>query len=117
MWRKSLSAAYNNLTRGAKSYNLRGHVVDLATFHRAFVAVEPAAADLVTFGDRQLAIAYDLDDAALQRDLGPMPLTSLEEGIRQTLDAFRQLHAEGRLDVSDLDAPKTVVAAKQADEP
>jgi hypothetical protein len=39
----------------------------------------------------------------LQRDLGPMPCTSLEEGIRQTLTQFRKLQAEGRLDTYDLD--------------
>src|SRR2546421_22462 len=76
---------------GAKAYNLRGHVVDLPAFHRVLCAVEPAAAKLVTYGDRQIAIAYDLDDAALQKDLGPMPRTPLEEGIRQTLEMFRQL--------------------------
>ena len=75
--------------RGAKSYNIRGHVVDLATFHKALCAVEPSALKLVTFGDRQLAIAFDLDDAALQKDLGPMPRTPLEDGIRQTLEGAR----------------------------
>jgi nucleoside-diphosphate-sugar epimerase len=90
--------------QGAKSYNLRGHVVDLPTLHRALVEVEPAAAKLITFGERQITIAYDLDDGALQRDLGPMPLTPLVEGIRQTLALFRQLQAEGRLDTADLDA-------------
>jgi nucleoside-diphosphate-sugar epimerase len=89
--------------QGAKSYNLRGHVVDIATLHKAMVKVEPAAAQLITFGERQIAIAYDLDDSALQRDLGPMPLTPLEEGIRQTLQHFRKLQAEGRLDTADLD--------------
>jgi nucleoside-diphosphate-sugar epimerase len=88
--------------RGAKAYNLRGQVVDLATFHRALCQIEPKAAHLVTFGDRQLAIAYDLDDAALQRDLGPMPRTPLGEGIRRTLEHFRQLQHQGRLDTADL---------------
>ena len=88
--------------QGAKSYNLRGHLVDLQTFHRAMAAVDPAAAKLITFGERQIAIAYDLDDRALQRDLGPMPLTSLEEGIRHTLEQFRRLNQENRLDVTDL---------------
>jgi nucleoside-diphosphate-sugar epimerase len=88
--------------QGAKSYNLRGHVVDLPAFHRALAAVEPAAEKLVTFGERQIAIAYDLDDSALQRDLGPVPRTSLEEGIRLTLEHFRRLQAEGRLDTADL---------------
>jgi nucleoside-diphosphate-sugar epimerase len=88
--------------QGAKAYNIRGHVVDLATLHKTMVQVEPAAARLITFGERQIAIAYDLDDAALQRDLGPMPLTSLEDGIRQTLQHFRDLGREGRLDTADL---------------
>ena len=92
--------------RGARSYNLRGHVVDLPTLHKTMCAVDPAAAKLITHGDRQIAIAYDLCDDALQRDLGPLPLTSLEEGIRNTLTHFRQLNAEGRLDTADLDDAK-----------
>jgi nucleoside-diphosphate-sugar epimerase len=66
--------------------------------------VDPAAERLITFGERQIAIAYELDDSALQRDLGPVPRTPLVEGIRRTLEQFRRLHAEGRLDTADLDA-------------
>ncbi len=89
--------------QGAKSYNLRGHVVDLPAFHRALCEVEPSAARLVTFGERQIAIAYDLDDSALQRDLGPVPRTPLAEGIRRTLEQFRRLREEARLDTADLE--------------
>jgi nucleoside-diphosphate-sugar epimerase len=96
---RCLTAPY----QGAKSYNLRGHVVDLPTFHRALCEVEPSAAKLITFGERQISIAYDLDDSALQRDLGPMPCTPLAEGIRQTLTLFRKLQSEGKLDTADLD--------------
>jgi nucleoside-diphosphate-sugar epimerase len=88
--------------QGAKSYNLRGDVIELRAFHEALCQVEPSARQLITFGDRQIAIAFDLDDAALQRDLGPMPRTPLTEGIRQSVDLFRRLHAEGRLDLTDL---------------
>ena len=88
---------------GAKSYNLRGDVVDLAAFHRALCAADPAAAELVTYGERQIPIAYDLDDAALQRDLTPPPRTPLAEGVRRTLEQFRRLHAAGRLDTADLE--------------
>jgi nucleoside-diphosphate-sugar epimerase len=87
---------------GAKSYNLRGDVVDVATFHGALVEAEPAAARLITFGQRQIPIAYDLDDSALQRDLGPMPRTPLVVGIRRTLELFRRLEDDGRLDTADL---------------
>ena len=89
--------------QGAKSYNLRGVVTDLASFHRALCEVEPTARDLITHGDSQLGIAYDLDDAALERDLGPMPKTNLVNGIRQTLEMFRRLKAENRLDTADLE--------------
>lgn len=99
---------------GAKSYNLRGHVIDLKTFHQALCRVAPEAEKLVSFGDRQIAIAYDLADAALQRDLGPMPLTPLEDGIRRTLEQFRRLQSEGRLDTADLDVqPPPVVIADE----
>jgi nucleoside-diphosphate-sugar epimerase len=96
---RCLDAPYH----GAKSYNIRGHVVDLPTFHRVLCAADPAAAELITFGTRQLSIAFDLDDSALQRDLGPIPNTPLIEGVRQVLEHFRRLHAEGRLDTADLE--------------
>jgi len=95
---RGLEAPY----QGAKSYNLRGDVVDQPAFHRALCQVDPAAEQLITFGNRQIAIAYDLDDAALQRDLGPMPRTAIVEGIRQTLRQFSELQAQGRLDTTDL---------------
>ena len=91
---------------GAKSYNLRGRVVTLADFHRALCRVLPEAEKLVTIGKTQIAIAYDLSDAGIERDLGPMPRTPLEDGIRETVAIFRRLQSEGRLDTADLDAPK-----------
>ena len=103
--------------KGAKSYNLRGAVVDIKVFHEALCDVEPSARELVTFGDRQLAIAYDLDDSTLLRDIGPLPKTPLEEGIGQTLELFRRLAKEGRLDTSDLDALAAPPAAARGDEP
>lgn len=99
----SLERPYN----GAKSYNLRGAVITLKDFHTALCQVLPEAAKLVTFGTTQIAIAYDLSDDGLQRDLGPMPKTSLVDGIRETVAIFKKLQSEGRLDASDLEAPKT----------
>jgi nucleoside-diphosphate-sugar epimerase len=89
--------------QGARSFNLRGDVVTMADFHRALTAVDPAAAELITYGDRQLAIAYELDDSALQRDVGPVPHTPLAEGIRHTYEHFCRLRDAGRLDTADLE--------------
>ena len=91
---------------GAKSYNLRGDVITLTDYHKTLTKVLPEAAKLVTTGTAQIAIAYDLSDAVIQRDLGPMPKTSLEAGIRETVAIFREQIAAGRFDASDLEAPK-----------
>jgi len=101
---------------GAKSYNLRGAVVMLKDFHAALATVLPDAATLVTTGTTQIAIAYDLSDDGLQRDLGPMPKTSLVDGIKATVAIFKQLQSEGRLDTADLEAPKAAPVVV-ADEP
>jgi nucleoside-diphosphate-sugar epimerase len=82
---------------GARAYNVRGDVVDLPAFHCALAAADPEAARRITYGEKQLPIAFDLDDARLQRDLGPKPRTPLVEGVRATLELFRQLYADGRL--------------------
>jgi nucleoside-diphosphate-sugar epimerase len=102
--------------KGAKSYNLRGAVVSLAEFHAALATVLPQAERLVTFGTTQIAIAYDLSDDGLQRDLGPMPKTALADGIRETVAIFERLRSEGRLDTADIDAPKAAPVVV-ADEP
>jgi nucleoside-diphosphate-sugar epimerase len=101
---------------GAKSYNLRGAVIHMKEFHAALSTVLPEASKLVTFGTTQIAIAYDLSDEGLQRDLGPMPKTALADGIRQTVAIFKQLQSEGRLDTADLEAPKAAPVVV-ADEP
>jgi nucleoside-diphosphate-sugar epimerase len=92
--------------RGAASYNCRGSVVTLEQFRKTLIEVLPEAESLVTVGTSQIAIAYDLSDDGLIRDLGPMPKTTLAEGIRETVRIFRQMQAEGRLDASELDGPK-----------
>jgi nucleoside-diphosphate-sugar epimerase len=113
---KTFIYALDRPYRGAKSYNLRGAVVTLKDFHAALASVLPEAAQLVTFGTTQIAIAYDLSDDGLQRDLGPMPKTPLVDGIRETVALFKRLQSEGRLDTADLEAPKAAPVVV-ADEP
>jgi nucleoside-diphosphate-sugar epimerase len=91
---------------GAGAFNLRGAVVTLDEFRRTLVRVLPEAERLVTVGTTQIAIAYDLSDAGITAALGTMPVTPLEDGIRETVAIFRRLRDEGRLDTSDLDGPK-----------
>ena len=88
---------------GARTYTLRGAVVQVGDFIRTLERVYPASRGLIRAEGKQLPIAADLDDSALRRDLGDVPRTPLEEGIAQTLAIFERLKREGRLDAKDLE--------------
>jgi nucleoside-diphosphate-sugar epimerase len=81
---------------GADSFNVRGSVVPMA----GFVAALREAGGV----DRQLPIAPDLDDARLEAAFGPLRRTPLLEGVAETFRRFSELHAAGKLDLSDLEA-------------
>jgi len=87
---------------GADSFNLRGAVEPIERFVSALCEAVPAAAKLVTHGDRQLPIAPDLDDDRLQKRLGTISRTKLIDGIAETYRRFSALRDCGRLDLSDL---------------
>jgi nucleoside-diphosphate-sugar epimerase len=88
---------------GARVYAVRGVVIDMAEFIKTLEALEPRARGLVRAEGPHLPIAADLDDSALRRDLGEVPMTPLEEGIRETATIFDRLQREGRLDTQDLE--------------
>lgn len=88
---------------GARVYTLRGAVVHMEEFIAALERVAPCARGLIRAEGNPLPIAYDLDDSALVRDLGDVPRTPLEDGIRETLAIFERLQREGRLDTRDLE--------------
>jgi hypothetical protein len=64
----------------------------------------PAAKRTITFIDTPLSIPAELDDTAIVKALGGVPHTSLAQGVKETIDRFRQLQREGRLDARDLEA-------------
>ena len=96
---RALSAPFE----GADAFNIRGAVVPIETFAATLREVAPRAAELVTHGDRQLPIAPDLDDSRLEARLGPLPRTSLRDGVAETFERFQALRRRGRLDLSDLE--------------
>jgi nucleoside-diphosphate-sugar epimerase len=87
---------------GAEAFNMRGAVEPIERFVSALALAVPEARTLVTHGDRQLPIAPDLDDERLSRTLGPIPRTSLVDGITETYRRFSALSDRGKLDLSDL---------------
>lgn len=88
---------------GAHVYTLRGTVVEMEEFLETLAGLFPQARELVRAAGPPLPIAHDLDDSALVRDLGEVPRTPLEQGIRETAEIFQRLRAAGRLDLKDLE--------------
>jgi len=89
---------------GARVYTPRGSVVHMEEFIATLERILPQARGLIKAEGKGLPIAADLDDSALARDLGSVPRTSLEEGIRETAEIFQRLQGEGRLDTRDLES-------------
>ncbi len=88
---------------GARTYTLRGAVVKVEDFIAALERVYPRSRGLIRVEGKHLPIAADLDDSALVRDLGNVPRTPLDEGIRKTIEIFERLQREGRLGTTDLE--------------
>ncbi|HXH50765.1 MAG TPA: epimerase, partial [Terriglobia bacterium] len=58
---------------------------------------------LIRAEGKPIPIAFDFDDSALHRDIGEIPRTPLEEGVRETAGIFERLRSQGEIDLSDLD--------------
>ncbi len=89
--------------RGAPVYNLHGEVASVAELIDAIREVLPGAKTLVDYDPAtEVPVAGAYDDRAFQRDLGPLPRTSLRDGVRQTVERFERLLHAGRLDTREL---------------
>lgn len=77
-----------NPKEGGRVYNLRGSVVGMETVVETISSVTNTDG-LITFDDKPLPIAANLSDAAFQRDYGPFEYLSLEEGMKRTLEVYR----------------------------
>ncbi len=88
---------------GARTYNLRGTVVEMTDYIQQIEDLHPTAKGLITLSGDAIPVACDLDDAELRAYLPDLPDTSLRDGIRQTLESFQSMQDSGTLDTADLD--------------
>ena len=89
---------------GAHVFNLAGESIAVTAFVEELCAQEPAARDLVRVEGGELPVPGAIDGARIGEVLPGLPNTSIREGIAETLRRFRELHAAGTLDTSDLDS-------------
>lgn len=88
---------------GAHVFNLHGETVAVTEVVTEIERSIPEAGNTITVAETGIAMPSELDDAAIIAAIGEIPHTSLAQGVKETIDRFRILQAEGRLDTSDLD--------------
>lgn len=87
---------------GVNVYNLGGSIAHMAEVVEAIEAAAPDAAGKITFEEQPLALPDGTEDSALRQAVGDLPYTPLTEGVRQTIDHFRQALAGGKVSLDQL---------------
>ncbi len=100
---KTFIACAESTKIGSRVYNIRGAVVTVENVIKAIEDVYPKCRGTIRCTSDRLGIASNLAEQGLRDEIGPVPTTSLREGIEASIVIFEKLHAEGRLDLSDLE--------------
>jgi UDP-glucuronate 4-epimerase len=80
---------------GAEVFNLHGSVAHMSEVVAEIENVVPEARGLITFAEPAFPSPEEYDDEALTRLVGPLPHTTLREGIAATIALFRERVANG----------------------
>lgn len=89
---------------GSHVFNLAGASVAVTEFVEALAQQDATARDLITVEGSELPVPGAIAGGRLDQTLEGLSRTSLKDGITETLQRFRALHAAGTLDTSDLDS-------------
>jgi len=84
---------------GAPVYDLHGDLVEVADVVSAIELAVPEAAGRISVGTDPVPGRVEFDDAPLRAALGPLPKTSLDEGIRRSVEHFGRERERGSLSV------------------
>jgi UDP-glucuronate 4-epimerase len=86
-------------TSGAPVFNMGGSTVNMAEIVAAIEAAAPEMAGQITFTPTPLALPEQIDDQALNTAIGPTPWIPIVDGVRQSVDRFRQAISAGLINV------------------
>ena len=91
---KAFIAAADSDFTGARVYNLGGGSVSMEEIVATIIDVIPKAGGLITFANQPLPFPKHHDTGELERVVGPVPRTPLEEGIRSSAEYFSAAMSE-----------------------
>jgi nucleoside-diphosphate-sugar epimerase len=84
---------------GAPAFTVGGDVLDVPAFIAEAQRIVPGAANLITCSGGDLPIAAKLDDNELRKAYPAVKRIGIADGIRRTVEVFKRLAEQGRLEV------------------
>ena len=84
---------------GAPTFNLGGNTAHMQEIVTAIEVAVPEVAGRITFEPSQLPFPPTIDDSAVNAALGPLHWTPLVDGVRQTIQCFREAVRANKFDV------------------
>ena len=100
--RAFIAAARSDLP-GASAFSLPGPEIGVDRIISTIEAVEPSARGRLTFEDRPLPLPAAFDGSPFEAAIGEIPLTTLEDGVRETIETYRKAIRDGRANDAFLD--------------
>jgi len=92
--------AARKMPQGAPVYNLGGITATVEEVVAAIDRAAPAMAGRITSVAKPLGVTPDtVDGSELEGWLGPIAWRSLDDGVRETIDAFKSAMREGTIDI------------------
>jgi nucleoside-diphosphate-sugar epimerase len=88
---RGFALAARAVSEGANVANFPGEAASMAEVAAAIEAAVPEAAGKITWVDERLPFPETLEAVLLERLVGPLPRTPLDEGARRTIDRFRDV--------------------------
>jgi UDP-glucuronate 4-epimerase len=82
--------AAESAVEGASVFNLPGVTASMAEVVAAIEAAAPGVAGRITWIETPLPFPERLEATGLEQAVGPLPHTSLEDGVRQTVELLRK---------------------------
>lgn len=98
---KTFIQAANGEFHGVAVFNLNGIVASVPEIIDAIERVVPQAKGKITFDNKPLAFPEELDSSPLKATFGKLAQTPLGEGVASTVEHFRALVDQNRIDIEN----------------
>lgn len=87
---KAFISAARASYKGASAFNIGGETVDMPQVIVAIESALPAMRGKITYADTALPFPPEIDNSALEKVIGKMNFTPLQEGVKETIAVFKK---------------------------